>query len=196
MNTTKMLFATCLAVAFAAPLSAQTTCFFDGFEGPTLNPFWTPFAQSGSIVLPSSTQVHGGAQAVRFNSVDTPGVDKHIRLSHAFATPTYGTLSVWMNDTGASASSSNYIGMWAFSGTDQIGIFTFDYNLSPTNGGSYTYNLPGSPTQTNHSSILRTSGWHQFSITTTPTLLTLRIDGTTVYSSPGNRPFDNFNLYM
>ena len=103
------------------------TVFTDGFEGSTLDPFWSTTELSGSITFPSSTQVHGGSQAVQFNSTYDTGT-KYIHLYHNFATPVYGTFSVWVYDTGANASSSNYLTFRVFDATTYAGISAYDYN--------------------------------------------------------------------
>src|SRR5438105_2092033 len=74
--------------------------FVDNFEGPALNSFWSTSNQSGSISFPSAAQAHSGQQSVQFNSVQG-SQQKTIQLQHAFASPVFGTFSVWMYDTGA-----------------------------------------------------------------------------------------------
>ncbi|MBK8098236.1 MAG: hypothetical protein IPK26_14080 [Planctomycetes bacterium] len=168
--------------------------FFDGFEGAALDPFWTASATSGSIVFPETTVVRSGVQAVRFTSTNT-GVDKLVELRHPFTTPTYGTISVWVNDTGATATFSNYFGLRATSINQGMAIYTFDYNLTPTNGGSYVFTVPGRPTAT-HSTVARTAGWHLFTIRSTPTTLTYLIDGSPIYNGPGGFPFATAFIWM
>ena len=116
--------------------------YTDGFEAPTLNPFWSTSIQSGSIAL-STGQAHSGNQSVQLSSTDT-GVTKSIQLFHDFSTPVYGVTSVWVLDTGAGADSSNYI---AFSINNAAlnfgaGLLTFDYGFQgggPGRGDQYDY---------------------------------------------------------
>src|SRR5437899_12070686 len=82
--------------------------FVDGFEGPTLNPFWSQTTRSGSVKFPSTALVHSGHQSVEFDSIES-SEDKGIGLVHTFETPTYGRVSVWLYDNGAGVFSSNYM---------------------------------------------------------------------------------------
>ncbi|MEZ5963324.1 MAG: hypothetical protein R3F56_05690 [Planctomycetota bacterium] len=170
---------TCLSLASAVLLAsaarAQTTCFVDDFEATTLDPFWTTSAVSGSITFPSS-HGHTGNQAVRFDSV-VSAANKSITLRHNFPQPIYGRVSVWMDDTGATAGSSNYMGI----NTNDFAIYVFDYNLSLSNGGAYVYNVGG---LAHHSAIPRTQTWHLFAIDSTPAGLTLWVDGIPIHTGP------------
>ena len=179
-------------LATARPASAG---FIDGFESAALNPFWTQQAQSGFITL-SGAQVHTGSQAVQFNLIDT-GIDKSITLEHTFATPTYGSFSVWLYDTGADIGSSNYLTFTVSAiGTHNFGaIGTEDYDLGTGQNGS-TYELNPLNDQIRIvTGVDRTQGWHQFLIDTTPTQAVFQIDGTTVYTVPGV-PVDYVSLSM
>jgi hypothetical protein len=60
--------------------------FVDGFEGPTLDPFWSTLTQSGSVTFPSTAQAHGGSQSVQMNSSVTPQ-NKDVELEHTFSQP-------------------------------------------------------------------------------------------------------------
>src|SRR5204863_963170 len=82
--------------------------FVDGFEGPTLSPFWSPNARSGGITFPSAALVHSGHQSLQLDSTES-SQDKGIGLVHAFETPTYGRVSGWLYDNGAGVYSSNYM---------------------------------------------------------------------------------------
>ncbi len=190
----------CVGVFFVASLVggvavSRASVFTDGFEGSTLDPFWSTTEQSGSITFPSTAQVHGGSQSVQFNSTSGTG-QKNIELNHTFAEPIFGRVSVWVYDSGADLSSGNYIWLDIFdldAGT-RNGLGTLDYDLGPTNGGNYRYDLFGLGGF--NSSVDRTQGWHQFTITTLPDEFTMEVDGTTVYAAASGSPFDYLRLIV
>src|SRR5262249_46271897 len=95
-----------LVLSLAAPSVQAAMVFSDGFEGPTLDPFWTMDVTNGSITVPSTAAAHGGASSAQFNS--TSGGNRYVFLRHDFAAPVFGTASVWVFDTGANLFSSNY----------------------------------------------------------------------------------------
>ena len=96
-------FRPCLdALENRAPMSG----FTDDFEGSSLNPYWSSSVSSGSIIFPSTERAHGGNQSVQFSSTNTSQSRKGIQIRHDFASPTYGTASVWMFDTGAGVNST------------------------------------------------------------------------------------------
>src|SRR5260370_29037664 len=80
--------------------------FVDGFEGPTLNPWWNGRVEnSGHLTFPSTAHFHGGTQSLELDSTYNTG-QKDIRLQHFFDGPVFGRFSVWMYDTGAGIDSS------------------------------------------------------------------------------------------
>lgn len=182
-----------LSLPFLASILPAQGSFTDSFEAPTIDPFWAATTTSGSISLSGGGQVHSGSQSARFDSVTTAS-NKYIYLHHQFATPLYGTASVWMFDTGATAGSSNYISLVVGTTAGSTGLGTWDYNLGSTNGGSYAYNLPGASGVM--SSIIRTYAWHELTIASTANALVLSIDGVVVHSGPGGTPVTGIMLYM
>jgi hypothetical protein len=169
----------------AAPLS-----FSDGFEGASLNPFWTTTQHSGSVTFPSTAHVHSGSQSVQFNSTAT-GQDKFISLEHVFPHAVFGTFSVWAYDTGADVLSSNYIEFELdLLGThERNSIFGNDYDFSGT------YSLNPNDHDSVSTNVDRTQGWHQFLVDISPSQTTYKIDGTTVYTKPGIA-MDHVTLFM
>jgi len=171
--------------------------YIDGFEAGTLNPFWSTNLQSGSITL-STAQAHSGSQSAQFSTTST-GSNMTAQLFHSFSSPTFGSASVWIYDTGAGVSSSNYIG---FEVSNQINIIgyltTFDYGFQgggPGRGDQYDYQaFPGLSNAA--TGITRTLAWHQFTISDTLQALTLMVDGTTVYTGAGGTPFNQITLNM
>ena len=168
--------------------------FTDGFEGATLNPFWTVSTSNGSITFPSTTQVHSGSQSVRFNTTGV-GQDKSATLSHSFGAGIYGTFSVWMYDTGADQFSSNYIYLQLDGLGDRAGLGTTDYDLGPGQNGS-TYQYSPNYSTTLPTSIDRTLGWHNFRIETSPTLVRFSIDGTQVFQENQGLAVTSLGLYL
>src|SRR5262249_39616758 len=149
------------------------------FEAPTLNPFWNfTYTQAGSIIFPSTSQAHSGKQSVQFNSNNSNYKD--IEIGHNFSSPTFGTFSVWVYDSGAQQVSSNSIHFECHNtqlGTG-IGIRTYDYDLGPNdnNGGSYYIDSSSHTSGWVNTGIVRSSGWHRFSIMAGPGQITCSID--------------------
>ena len=153
-----------LIVLIAISCGSVRADFIDDFEGPTLDPFWQVRETAGTITFPSSTLVHGGSQSVRFDSTFDMG-DKWLILSHDFAEPIYGEASVWFYDTGADVASSNYLYLKVENsslGLDS-NLVAFDYDLGPSNGGSY-YIKPFGGTSSTNTGVDRTQAWHQYTI--------------------------------
>jgi hypothetical protein len=164
----------------------------DGFEAPTLDPFWSTILQSGSITL-STAMAHSGQQSAQFTSVDT-GQLKDLYLFHDFATPLYGTVSVWFFDTGAGQPSSNYVGLELdMSHTDfRPRLYASDYDL-PGNGDTYNWGMNSQAAYA--SSVPRTGAWHEFTIEDTAQSLALLVDGTIVHTESGGTPFDHVQIW-
>lgn len=176
-----------LATTILAPVGAQA--FSDGFEGPILDSFWTAFTNQGTVTVPSPVLAHTGNHSLQLDTgaVSSASV-KNAGIRHQFAGPRYGSLSVWMYDSNATAASSNYINLYAA----PFGVGTFDYIVSPTNGGNYVYTTGGNHV---HSNIPKSQGWHRFQITSSPNSATISIDGVVVYTGPG-QPFTEIQLEM
>ncbi len=167
-----------------AAMAADETSFTDGFEGAALDPFWTSTAQNGSITFPATDKVHAGAKAVRFNA--TGGGQKELSLSHSFARPQFGSVSVWLYDSGdyiyfnvgvvntAVSPNANGIGVQDWDGS------CYYYGLANGTGGKST--------------VARTRAWRQFTINSTVSALTLAVDGQEIYRGPGGQPFDQVAL--
>ncbi len=173
---------------------AARAAFVDTFEGATLNSFWSKSEQSGSVVFPGTTRAHDGSQCVELVSTNSAS-DKWIYLNHQFAGPTYGTMSIWVYDTGADISSGNYIQFNASRTNNTVaGLLTFDYDLGPGQGGSFYYYGVGG--QSISTGIDRTQAWHLFTISALPGSLSMSVDGAVVYSSAGGQPFDKISLLL
>lgn len=168
--------------------------YLDGFEESTLNPFWTKYEQSGTIVYPSSNVVRTGQQSLQLTSQVT-SQDKWIHIEHVFDTPTYGTFSVWMFDTGADVWSSNSM-MLALEGDDDAALIQVpDYDLGAGNDGS-KYKYTTSSQDSGESGIDRTNAWHQFKIQARPDSVVYEIDGITVFTKQTGLAVNKVGLWM
>ncbi len=190
-----------LAVSLLAtlimPLIAGAQNFSDGFEGVALDPFWTVATQSGSVGT-STDRSHSGSQSARFVTTNT-GQYKSVSLYHSFSQPTYGRVSVWIYDTGADVSSSNYTSLTLSNSTAGMftDILTFDYDLGPGNGGDVYYFRGWNDTdQPVRSALDRTQIWHHWEIETFADSTSIAIDGQTVFSAAQGMRFDRVGLAM
>jgi hypothetical protein len=111
-------------------------------------------------------------------------------LHHGLPQLSYGTVSVWVYDPGfapiGGGQFGNYFGLYVSSPTNGLNIQTFDWDES-----KYHYQLHDTSFDT---TVSRTRAWHQFVIQSTASTLTMSIDGVTVYSGPGNMPFDTVRI--
>ena len=189
------LFALALAVTVCSSAArADPISFSDNFEAPTINPFWQLSTNSGSATL-SNSPVHDGNQAIQFNTFATTSpLGMFVVLSHTFAAPVFGRVSVWALDTGADRISSNIIALSLQNSlTNQLGdILAPDYDLGPGQDGS----LYAVATTSETSGVDRTQGWHLFAIDTTPTSQKYFIDGSLVFSSPVGLAFNKLQIQL
>jgi hypothetical protein len=171
------------------------TVFTDDFEGSTLDPFWTTEEYSGYVTFPSTAQPHSGSQSLQLNSTQTSG-GKQVGVLHEFDEPVYGTISVWVNDTGADVSSSNYISLWVFNQVTHPGQWYLGVGGNDSDFGSdyYQANVLGVSVQTTQ--INRTQGWHEWKVTALPNSLSYEVDGINIYSGTEDMPFDELHLVM
>ncbi len=165
--------------------------FVDGFEGPTLDPFWTKIEISGFVTMPSTERAHGGSQSVKFTSTNSSS-SKDVGLTHSFGTAGCGRSSIWLFDTGANQSSSNQFWFSMSNSVTGRGALLAAADYGVADGATYYYDVHGITAHV----ITRTQNWHQFTIDSEPTGLTLLIDGQTVYSSSEAIPFDKVNIQM
>lgn len=187
------LKANLLLVASLLPIAHGQ--FTDDFEGSTLDPFWTPSAQAGALIFPSTVQVFSGAQALETASYAGQG-QKGIGIHHEYGEPQYGEVSIAIYDTGADKSSGNYATM-SINNTAlgrYLRIIAYDYDLGPANGGSYYFGDEVEPSR--NSGVDRTQAWHVWKIVSTESEIRFEIDGQVLYTGPGGMPFDFINIRM
>lgn len=187
---------TALGVCMSASL-AQGLDFRDGFEGDAFDPFWSVHEQSGAAAR-CNARTHTGDQAACLSTV-VSGDSKSVALEHRFAGAVYGRVSVWMYDTGADRSSSNYIYLTLYDSTTNhlAEIGTMDYDLGPNNGGNYLYHpwWVWGPAPLN-SPIDRTQSWHQWVIDSRPDYCEISIDDVVLYQSDAGQSFDLVSLWI
>ena len=163
-------------VALASPLT-----FTDGFEGPSLDPFWTFISAGGSYDLTSSL-AHSGSQSVHLTGPFANSLD------HVFPL-TWGSASVYAY--GADITSQIDL---SFS-NGGVGAFEIAMN-DPTSGGDfYTYSSTsgGWSGSTGYGLSDPGPGWFLLSVDDSPGGLTFRINGNIVRTAPSIQ-FDDVEL--
>lgn len=155
-----------LCLVLTVPATAATS-YFDGFEGVTLDPFWTVKQQNGTITL-CATQAYAGAQSARF--MRTTGGQLELKLSHTFELPQFGTASVWFYDSVFYCYAGFILENTNLGKQASLGVQDWDY-------GNYYW---GSYTAGGTSP--RIVGWHLFSITTSSTNQVITLDGAVLFS--------------
>jgi hypothetical protein len=78
-----------------APSARGQSSFNDGFEAPTLDPFWTPTLQLRTIA-PSTDLAHSGTHSAKFTT--SGGGQREIILSHKFSSAIQGDFNVYFYD--------------------------------------------------------------------------------------------------
>jgi Bacterial Ig-like domain (group 3) len=184
-------------------LSQAFNLGLDGFEGPTIDPFWTVTQQFGSITT-STDVAHSGAQSAKFSS--SSGGQRNIILSHTVASPTKGTFEVWFYDNAPGQQTlyeyiqllNSSTGDKAFIGTQDFDAFCYTAFLY--NGAQGTTLGPnancGVFPQVLTTSVTRTQGWHLLEIVVAPAAVTFFIDTTQVFTTTGDYGFDNVSLVV
>lgn len=186
----------------ASSASGQSS-FSDGFEAPTLDPFWTPTQQLGTIT-PSTDFAHTGALSAKFAS--SGGGQREIILSHTFASPTQGDFVVYYYDV-APGQQTLYeqFTLRNSATTDSVQLGTLDYDAYcyiaavyvAAQSTSFGPNANcGSYPQGSTTSVLRTAGWHRLEINVTSSATTLSIDDTQVVTAAGSYSFDTVALHV
>ncbi len=179
-----------LAFTGTATLAQNVTAFTDDFESPGLKPFWSQLATQGTVTYPSTIHYHSFNHSVRLdtNGPTSGNAAKFAMIRHVFPAPVYGEIGVWLLDTGANVSSSNYLTL----NTGPFTLGTWDY-MTAAAGGFYTFSAPN---VSGNTTIPRTFGWHHLVMRATATSSTLSIDGITVYSGAGGTRFVEVQLDM
>ena len=185
------LAALLLSLLAGSATSSQAQ-FSDSFEAATLNQFWTPYQNSGSVTI-SSGRVHTGVRSLALNSFNT-SIPKNIGVIHDFGQRVHGTFSVWVWDSGAGLLSANAVGVWARNRATQesLGIFTLDHDLGPTDGGNFYYSAPLAPQTA--TTVDRRQAWHLFRITALADSVSLSINNQVIYTAPVGFSFDAIEL--
>jgi hypothetical protein len=189
-------------IAAASPASAAAITFNDGFEGSTIDPFWTVVQQNGSAAL-TTAQAHDGLQSVSMtsNSGSTNGGQREIHLRHTFSELLTGQASIWFYDAAPNLqtlyeqfhlrnSLNPLVDM-------SLGTMDFDASCYEANIGSSGPNANcGSFPQVTTTNVPRTLGWHLFSISVTPTAASLSLDNALIFSATGDYAFDTIDFFV
>jgi hypothetical protein len=173
-----------LLVAFPLAGFAQSA-YFDNFEAPTFNPFWTLVQQKGTIAL-STDQSYSGIQSAKLTG--TGGGQVNVWLEHTFPQSQLGTTSVWWYDT---VSNNIYSGLYMFNAGVEIGSLGVVDNSLPL----YVWFNPQTGTLT-YTTVPRTLGWHHLTIQVTPTGVNFLIDDIMVGVAVGHFGFDKVRLLV
>jgi hypothetical protein len=187
MKTVKLSLFTLLLLSVQAMGGVS---FSDGFEGTSLDPFWS--VSAGAYTLAdyslSAENVRSGSQSLKithganlnYSQVGCPA----LYLGHEFAPSVQGTFSVWYYDTLA----PNLSGL----GVDDAIAYTASLGVSYDDWASANFAYYASlPTEKVGDQSL---GWHHYEITVGDTGSTYRLDGNIV---GGTSPLTGVNrLYI
>lgn len=197
--TLPILIVVLLVTAGAKPAAAQN--YSDGFETPSINPFWTVRQDNGSVT-PSTDQHYSGSQSAKFSS--TNGGQREMHLTHVFPSPTKGNFSIYFYDA-APGQETLYekLNLYNSSTTNLAAIGTQDFDANCYTAQLYNYNTGvqqgpnaqcGIYPQTSTTNVSRTAGWHKLEISAAASSISLSIDGTQVFSTAGDFSFDTIDV--
>jgi hypothetical protein len=179
---------------------AQTT-FTDGFEGTSLNPWWTFVSYGpdyspcpGCVASLDSSLAYTGAQSLRLS---TPAWASQAYLEHVFPSPVYGTADVYVYDSLACC--TGYKQLWLFNGptpfdptnpANQVYYIYWDWGYLTT---VLATNVPG-VTGGTLAPAYSSPGWRHWTIATSPGGVNIQIDGTTVFTTTTGFAFNALAL--
>ncbi len=174
-------------LAFSQMASADPISFTDGFEGMSIDNFWTSSISAGGSISLTNALSHTGVQSLAISNVLGP--PDRSNVTHDFGMADFGLVSVWIYDSGPHAPLTAPIpNLWA--GTGAIGTTSgFDMNMD---GASYTAFDPVTGVYTGVGA--RSVGWHEFTMNFSATETDLLIDGVTVLTQAGANPFSLVSL--
>lgn len=194
---------TLLALMFAGVAPAQS--FSDGFEGASLDPFWSlhPFQQYGTINV-STEQPHTGLQSLKFASQS--GGNRVMHIQHQFASPSKGNFSIWYYDYAPGSetlyeyiaiNNSTNPNIGAGIGVSDYDAYCYNAGVSDASGVQHGPNAScGIYPQTSTTSVARTLGWRRFEINVLANGIILKIDGNTVFTYNGDLSFDRVSFFV
>ncbi len=180
-----------LAACLLATTARAEASFSDGFEGGSLNPFWSKAENNGSVTVPSTTRAHSGTQSLELRTTAPYAPQKQADVHHQFGAPVYGTFSVWVYDTMVNETLSNYAWLTVWNIATGSRVYLMTENFWNSFGDHYVYDVGQGNIRT---SLPRTRAWHHWVIAALPNSLTLSIDDAVVYQGAGGLPFDYVEL--
>jgi probable HAF family extracellular repeat protein len=164
------------------PVSPPGQTFSDGFEGATLNSFWTIYNGSAD---PAATYARTGDQSMQ--------VQWNSNVQHAFGSQHTGTLSVWVLGSQLSGGAAAAIEVLPYLG-DVIPGEPYRWVALVVGGGqgSFRQSSGGPYTVTNFPADL--TQWHHLEVQVDASGATARFDGAIVGSEPSVTSFGAINL--
>jgi hypothetical protein len=176
--SSRLTITVALFVSVAASPLALGGTITDGFEGASINPFWTA-SGPGTETLTSAVK-HSGNQSVLFQVSTT--FPWNADLDHDFGSEQFGSVSVFMlRPTGSSTSA-------AALGINDIGAALAAIQQAP-DGGYIARIRPGPNERDVPFTSTSPNDWHMLEIDTAITGLTLRFDGVIVATDPSVTAF-------
>jgi hypothetical protein len=175
----------------------DTVSYSDGFEGSSFNPFWTLTQQLGTITL-STDEAFTGTQSAKFTSES--GGQRNLFLTHTFSSELVGTASVYFFDDAPDQETlyeklvltDSATGATASVGTQDFDAFCYSAAIGALGPNANCGDFPQETT----TDVMRTEGWHLLSITLGLNDSSISIDGSQVFSLPGDFSFDTVQLEM
>jgi len=174
----------CAAILSVSLLGATTN---DGFESNTLSPFWT-FAGPGTATL-SRAIAHSGSQSLMLKA--STSFPWNAGISHDYGSQgVVGAVSAWVQ--GQNMCCQSAVGLQITDAAGNWAALMQAGNAKTPN--MFTARVSGSPTETDFSFTADPASWHLFEIDTSPSGVTLKLDGKIVLTSPHMTSFETVSL--
>lgn len=163
-----------------APMAATTTAT-DGFEGGSLNSFWSLEPGPGMVTL-TTDAAHSGSQSLKIGASST--YPWYGGVIHDFGSEQFGSVSVYVQTGVLCCGSAAALSIQNNAGGAIASLQrTSDGGLVARFWPPGSSELPGTPV----SGPL--TGWHQLEVDSTPGGVTMKLDGTTVFTNPSVAKF-------
>jgi hypothetical protein len=169
-----------LTLWVAAPATAAV--FSDGFEGTSINSFWT-LSGPGSATL-TTAAAHSGAQSLLLTA--SPNFPWNIGLFHDFGSRESGSVSVYVQTGPDCCSSAAILEIW-----DPVG--GGDVAIERLPDGSFLARVIG-PGEVDFPFSGGSPGWHRIEIDTNSGGVTFGFDGVAVFTNSSVTGFRDVSL--
>jgi hypothetical protein len=170
----------------SAGASQTITLPFDGFEGASIDPFWTVTGPGSTSV--SNAVAHSGSQSLKLTA--SPTFSYAAQAWHDFGLQVSGSVSVWIQ--GQQLCCGSAMGLQIQNDlTSWLAVLQQSGNNNCNS--CFVARVNGSP-EVDYTFTASPSDWHLFEISTSPSGITFKFDGATIFTHPSVTSFRIVNM--